>query len=339
MGFNVTKIEMSDNYLYVQLWDKIVFKCDLVMFLCDASKPKSFKELDRVIDSFIVREPLLVILNKRNKDNDLTHSDIFKQQYASLTICEMDLMKEDIKSKNGINLMNLTKKLLSNADNSQIKLYRSIAYKANDTFIQYEHSYKVILIGNSSVGKTAMTNKFKLDLYKEIMASSVGINTVKRYYTIDDHIFELDVWDTSGQERYKKMPHSYYHKVDGFMILFDLTSRKSFEETASLAEQIRGNNNKPSDLIFLIGNKADLIDQRAVSSFEAQSLAEQIKVQYYETSCRYGFNVLEVFSIMIEKLHLNYIASNIKYTSPLTIGYNCKNRKVIGNQRTEGCCS
>ena len=162
----------------------------------------------------------------------------------------------------------------------------------------------IILLGNSTVGKTSFIRRFFTNSFYENTLITLGIDVEKTLIKFPNKYYKLEVWDTAGQEKFRTIPKKYYSKGDGFFILFDLCNQESFIEVNKWIEDIRetlgdNENNEYKNIpIYLLGNKIDKI-KRVVKRSDAEQFAEKNKVKYVEISCKLGFNIYEVMINMI----------------------------------------
>ena len=163
---------------------------------------------------------------------------------------------------------------------------------------------KLFLLGNSTVGKTSFIKKFFKNEFGGTI-TTLGVDVEKTLVTINDTIYKIEVWDTAGQERLRSIPRQYYSKGDGFILMFDVTSEKSFNDVVEWVKDIRGNGRTTvkddvnSIVILLVGNKVDCVDKRVVTTETAEQLAEENNLKYVEISCKSGLNIQETMARLI----------------------------------------
>jgi small GTP-binding protein len=167
---------------------------------------------------------------------------------------------------------------------------------------EYDHLYKIVLIGNSNVGKTNLISRFSRDEFDIHSHSTIGIEFSTRTIRIQDKIVKAQIWDTAGQERFRSISKSYYRGSDGGFIVFDITNRESFENITKWYSEII-TYSKPNVKIFLIGNKMDLENRRVVTKEEASEYARSYKMTYVETSAFTPNNVNKIFIDLFTEIH------------------------------------
>jgi small GTP-binding protein len=155
-------------------------------------------------------------------------------------------------------------------------------------------NYKFIIIGSAGVGKTALLKQLVDGTYHEDTQSTIGVEFDTVTLTIDKRKVKLQIWDTAVQERFRSIARAYYRNAVGVLLVFDVTDRKSFDVLPVWVSEIHALCD-PNVIVQLIGNKSDRKSQRLVTIAEAEEFASQQKLQYIETSAKYGDNVTEAF--------------------------------------------
>lgn len=143
-----------------------------------------------------------------------------------------------------------------------------------------------------SVGKTCLIMRFTENSFQDSYVNTIGVELKKKFVEIDNEKIKLQVWDTAGQERFRTITKAYYRNSHGILIVFDLSQRKSLEQCKKWMESIKEEIEDPVDFI-LVGNKSDM--PRVVSEYEVQAVADEMGVEYFETSAKTGENVEEAF--------------------------------------------
>ncbi|KAG0805605.1 hypothetical protein G6F20_011772 [Rhizopus arrhizus] len=170
---------------------------------------------------------------------------------------------------------------------------------------EYDHFLKLFLIGDSGVGKSNIKSRFKRNKFDLEFRSTVGVEFKSKTIEIDNRIIKAQIWDTSGQERYRAISSAYYRGAKGIFIVYDITSRSSFENVQSWLKDIRYHTD-PNVVIMLVGNKVDLSkSSREVETEEGRSLAEDEGFLFIETSALDATNIDTAFTTLISKLCSN----------------------------------
>jgi len=154
--------------------------------------------------------------------------------------------------------------------------------------------YKLVFIGDQAVGKTSIISRFMYDTFDNHYASTIGIDFVSKSVPVDDGTVRLQLWDTAGQERFRSLIPSYIRDSHVAVIVFDITSRESFESTSKWIQDVRAQRGNDVVLV-LVGNKTDLADKREVTAAEIEERANKEEIMFIETSAKDGFNVKLLF--------------------------------------------
>lgn len=197
--------------------------------------------------------------------------------------------------------------------------------------------FKVILIGDSSTGKTSMIQRFINNTFEDKHLNTIGVDFFMRACDIEKHHIKLQIWDTAGTEKYRSISSSYYRGSHAAFIVFDLTCRNTFENVRNWVDSFRKNcNPQNKNNIILIGNKSDLTVERQVKQEEAEELAQTNEMIYWETSAKSGQNVEEVFSYVTKLLYDFYKKDNFSFFQVKTD--NNENYKSLINEDKKGIC-
>lgn len=177
--------------------------------------------------------------------------------------------------------------------------FSSLARTADEDF---DYLFKIILIGDSNVGKTCVVQHFKSGVYTETQQNTIGVDFTVRSLEIDGKKVKLQVWDTAGQERFRTITQSYYRSAHAAIIAYDLTRRTTFESVPHWIHEIE-KYGAANLVIMLIGNKSDLWKERHVLFEDACTLAEKYGLlAVLETSAKESRNIEEVFVLMAKEL-------------------------------------
>jgi Ras-related protein Rab-1A len=189
------------------------------------------------------------------------------------------------------------------------------------TTSEYDFVFKILLIGNSAVGKSSLLMRFADDIFHETFLPTIGVDFKIRTIEHEGSKIKLQMWDTAGQEKFKTITSAYYKGAQGILLVFDLCDKKSFGDIKTwLSEVDRFSTNE--SVKILVGNKSDLISDRQVSKEEAERFAENEGMIYYEASAKNNSKVDTIFrnlsDAMKEKFSRQYIEKYKKTTTYLT---------------------
>ncbi|XP_056634870.1 ras-related protein Rab-3 isoform X1 [Diorhabda carinulata] len=163
----------------------------------------------------------------------------------------------------------------------------------------FDYMFKLLIIGNSSVGKTSFLFRYADDSFTSAFVSTVGIDfKVKTVFRHDKRV-KLQIWDTAGQERYRTITTAYYRGAMGFILMYDITNEESFNSVQDWVTQIKTYSWDNAQVI-LVGNKCDMEDERVISFERGKQLAEQLGVEFFETSAKENINVKAVFERLVD---------------------------------------
>jgi len=157
------------------------------------------------------------------------------------------------------------------------------------------------MVGSGGVGKSALTLQFMYDEFVEDYEPTKA-DSYRKKVCIDNEEVQIDILDTAGQEDYASIRDTYFRSGEGFLCVFSITERESFAAVREFREQILRVKNDEKVPFILVGNKVDIESHRKVSKEEAQSLADQWRVNYVETSAKTRFNVDNVFQDLMREL-------------------------------------
>lgn len=158
----------------------------------------------------------------------------------------------------------------------------------------YDYLFKLLLIGDSGVGKTCVLFRFSEDAFNSTFISTIGIDFKIRTIELDGKKIKLQIWDTAGQERFRTITTAYYRGAMGIMLVYDITNDKSFENIRNWIRNIEEHASRDVEKMIL-GNKCDMNDKRMVSKEKGEQLAIEHGIKFMETSAKASINVEEAF--------------------------------------------
>ena len=200
----------------------------------------------------------------------------------------------------------------------------------------YDFIFKVLLLGNSDVGKSSLLLRFVDSIWNDSFVPTIGVDFKVKTVDIGEKKIKMQIWDTAGQERFRNVVSTYFRGSNGILLIYDITTRDSFKNLEGWLIEIEKNASE-NVLKILIGNKNDLENERVISKEEGQNFANKYGMKFIETSAKMDTNVNEAF-LTLAKLMME-LSTNAK---PLT-------QKKIENKvltastgkdlnKKKGCC-
>lgn len=165
----------------------------------------------------------------------------------------------------------------------------------------WNYLFKMVLIGDTYVGKTSLFNRLTRGEFREEEQSTIGVEFGYRVVETQDRPFKIQLWDTAGQERFKALARTYFRGASGLVFVYDITNRNSFtglDNWISLGKESAG----PSALMLLVGNKSDLESQRQVSTEEGLKKAQELGCKFVETSAKDSINITSAFDALVVEI-------------------------------------
>ena len=164
-----------------------------------------------------------------------------------------------------------------------------------------EEKIKIIILGNSKVGKTSFLIRFTKNKFDETYLATIGIDYIYRIINIENKLYKLMFYDTAGEEKYKSIPKNHIKNMQGIILMYDITNKKSFDsiiDWISDVKEIKGENFP----MILVGNKIDLNESREVTEEMGYELAEKNQIEFFETSNKDGTNIQEAGLEIVYKI-------------------------------------
>ena len=216
-----------------------------------------------------------------------------------------------------------------------------------DDFLQYDLSFKIIVIGDSGVGKSCLTNRATTNLFEDTYSATVEFEFLSFNVKINEKVVKLQIWDTCGQELYRSLITNFYRNSSLAIIVYAINSKDSFENIEMWLRELRTHSN-PDAKVFLIGNKIDLENERKITREQGENFAKTNKLHLFlESSAKTGFNAKKVFIKAAKVLydeHLKYknIEDNANPNSGEQNegGDTAEKLKPVGvnDKKKKGCC-
>ena len=192
-------------------------------------------------------------------------------------------------------------------------------------------SMNILLLGDSSVGKTSIINQYVEGKFEENFISTCGLDLKEKKIIINDKQYQLLIMDTSGQERYHSIAESYYKRADGIILVFDITNRNSFNSLKnSWLKDVNSHGYFPK---IVVGNKKDLENIRVIKNEDIEKNKEFNEIEYFETSAKTKENIETIFNKIAELILLNPNRKRVK-SFKLKLSDNKQGKKTKNN-----CCN
>ena len=179
---------------------------------------------------------------------------------------------------------------------------------------EYDYLFKLLLIGNSGVGKSCLLLRFSDDTYTNDYISTIGVDFKIKTVELDGKTVKLQIWDTAGQERFRTITSSYYRGSHGIIIVYDVTDQESFNGVKMWLQEI-DRYATSTVLKLLVGNKCDLKDKRVVEYDVAKEFADANKMPFLETSALDSTNVEDAFLTMARQIKESMSQQNLNETT------------------------
>lgn len=211
----------------------------------------------------------------------------------------------------------------------------------------YEYLFKLLLIGNSGVGKSCILMRYADNSFTENFFNTIGVDFKIKTISLNDQVIKMQIWDTAGQDRFRTLTSSYYRGAHGIIIVYDVTNRDSFDNVRQWMQEIEKfaseNVNK-----LLVGNKSDLEEQREVTYDEGVELAKKFDIPFLEVSAKNAIHVDDTFTTMATEIQTRFLKEKAqkKEQKPFIKGnataVTLNNRGTVeeqkGPEKKSNCC-
>merc|ERR1712196_420918 len=182
--------------------------------------------------------------------------------------------------------------------------HRNMASSAGREGDEYDYLFKVVLIGDSGVGKSNLLTRFTRNEFNKESKSTIGVEFATQTIEVEKKNIKAQIWDTAGQERYRAITSAYYRGAVGALLVYDITKHLTFDDVRTIWLTELQNNADPNIVVMLVGNKSDLRHLRDVTTEEAREFAQKHNLSFIETSALGGENVDKAFqNILTEIFH------------------------------------
>ncbi|XP_065212362.1 ras-related protein Rab-13 [Planococcus citri] len=182
--------------------------------------------------------------------------------------------------------------------------------------VEYKATYKILVLGDSNVGKTCLVHRYCDDAYYDTYISTVGVDFKQKIIELDGSPIKLQIWDTAGQERFRTLTTAYYRGAMGILLVYDVTNIESFNHLPYWIKTIQENASQ-NVVTVLAGNKCDAEYQRTVDRTNGEKLAETFDMPFFEISCKNDVNI-EAALLTLTRMIRERASQNISVDEPST---------------------
>lgn len=166
----------------------------------------------------------------------------------------------------------------------------------------YDCLYKLVLLGDSTVGKSCLLSQYTRGEFSLATKPTIGVEFATRSVQVDGKRVKAQIWDTAGQERYRAITSAYYRGALGALLVYDITKMSTFNNVLRWLRELKEHSD-PNIVCVLVGNKCDLKHLRSVTTDEAQAFCEEHHMSFIETSALEATNVEEAFKVLLTEIH------------------------------------
>ena len=206
--------------------------------------------------------------------------------------------------------------------------------------MNYDKTCQLLIIGDSSVGKTSLITRYTNGTFKEEYLATVGLDYYSKEEVINNKTINIKLWDTAGQERYKSLTQNYFKNAEGVLLTYDITNSESFDNLKEWISSIK-KNMEGKDIfipVIIIGNKIDMEESRETSKEDAEKFAKENNYKYFETSAKTGEGVDDAIrELVIQILKQNGQIDDQKEARASSVQIKEENIDKK-NEKKKGCC-
>ena len=207
-----------------------------------------------------------------------------------------------------------------------------MSFEANNTPTMI---FKILLIGDAGVGKTNIVERYINKKFEENSVSTIGVDLRDKTFDFDGDRVKVQIWDTAGDPKYRSLQDSYYKGAQGFMLVYDISNKKSFENLDKWYKAIKVDNKNSNNIkVILVGNKSDLGENRQVTEEEGKNKAKIFGFPYIETSSLNGQNIDEAFFLLVKEVYNN---NKNEFTPDVKLSLEEKKEKIENKTKKNSC--
>lgn len=174
---------------------------------------------------------------------------------------------------------------------------------SDDLTVKEEYKFKVVIVGDSGVGKTNLVKRFITNTFNKESKATVGVEFLSKNFIINGKVFKIELWDTAGQERYKSITSAYFKGAKGAMVVYDVTNKPTFDNVDKWCSELQTKGSKTINIV-LIGNKTDLKENIVITPEMGKAKSANLSMPIMETSALDASNVQEAFYLLIKEMYL-----------------------------------
>ncbi len=282
-----------------------------------------------------------IIINSEKSESEIFDQDERNSRYTQNNNSRFTQLSNDITLENPLKYKEENNNnSISNNTNSTNQNQLNTKSKSNEKTKIKEYTFKIIIVGDISVGKTSIIKRFIENKFSDELKSTLINENLKKKIRIDSStIVTLNIWDTIGDERFRILTRQFYQDAHGALLIFDITNKETFNKLDIWIKDII-ENSPPDCILMLIGNKYDLKDNRKISYDDANILSQRFNIFYYEVSAKNGNNIALAFEQLTYRIidkqreEENNVNRYVRKDRRNTIGLQDGNR----NNNNKGCC-
>ena len=203
--------------------------------------------------------------------------------------------------------------------------------------MNYDRIVQLLVIGDSSVGKTSLITRYTNGTFKEEYLATVGLDYYSKNEEINNQAIQIKLWDTAGQERFKALTQNYFRNAEGVLLAFDVTNEESFNNLKEWISSIKVNMEAKNIFLplIIVGNKIDMENERDITKEDAENFASENKYKYFETSAKTGEGVDEAVKELINLVLNQNQVDEQKIEARKSVPLKDNNQK---EEKKKGCC-
>ena len=244
--------------------------------------------------------------------------------------------KQSMEGQNNPKVINKENNL--NNENNE---YDAEILNVSEEYPNYDINFKIIIIGNSGVGKTCITNNAVTNSFSNEYKSTIGMEIFSLYIKIKNNntILKFQIWDTCGQEIYRSLITNFYRSSSLAILVYSIDQRESFDDLDLWIKELKANNS-PDTKLILVGNKLDLEDKRKVQYEEGKKLAQDFNfIGFFETSAKTGKNIKDMFLKAAVILYEEYNKfKDVEETNSNLSSFKPTYGKLLPKAKNKKCC-